>query len=419
MKINITLISFIVFLFSCQKEIEVTEPRSFEEEAIAYIKQSLPVDEIGSLDLKNFTTLVTSDKEAIGIKFFLKAERRRFLLVSKDENVFKASWVSWSTDNNANSIVVEQVENREERKVIFQEGRQIQLYKNGALIKTTYTETISRSVTPLPNVVVYAYIGGKETQLISYGWLGGGTTNLFKYLPIVPPDEIDYGQPLDDGNIEEVVELEPSSNSEVVNLEKLLNCLMNLAKDSNNIYKITLYSDIPANGLPELALAPDEDDLSNFNPGHTFIRLSIMQNGTNYEQYFGFYPKTSLKGSSSIPTASVIKNDRDHEYNASITRTIDVSTFYQTVSKAIQWSIKDYDLDDYNCTDYAVGLFNTNNPNPLIIDEKIILPFYMNQDATTPQGLYKTLLKKSNNPAVSVSVKGAQVGTGLGICDKQ
>ncbi|MGN6402708.1 MAG: hypothetical protein ACTHMD_19780, partial [Flavisolibacter sp.] len=63
------------------------------------------------------------------------------------------------------------------------------------------------------------------------------------------------------------------------------------------------------------------------------------------------------------------------EINASIEMTISESQFNTIKQNAINWSKRNYALGDYNCTNYAMDIFNSVRGIPISVDPyKVILP---------------------------------------------
>jgi hypothetical protein len=109
---------------------------------------------------------------------------------------------------------------------------------------------------------------------------------------------------------------------------------------------------------------------------------------------------------------SKIVNNGGHEYNASITMTnVSLIDFNAAMNLALSNSTLLYDLNDYNCTDYAVGVFNQVMPfnNQLNVPDHIT-GFGVNYK-TTPNSLYKTLKQMKQSGEFQGSI---QIGTGNG-----
>ena len=123
---------------------------------------------------------------------------------------------------------------------------------------------------------------------------------------------------------------------------------------SNASFSVTLYARQPnANTRDTWAwglLGPDV--------GHTFISVSSTENSHTNTLVFGFYPEENIVKPSSPASASAIQNNGGDKYTVSITYSLDCIHFNEILSQAIILSTTDYNLNDYNCTDYGVQILN-------------------------------------------------------------
>jgi hypothetical protein len=119
---------------------------------------------------------------------------------------------------------------------------------------------------------------------------------------------------------------------------------------------------------------------------------------------------------------SKIKDDgvESHEYDASFTLPNISQLDFQTVENmAINLAgSQEYSLYNYNCTDYALQVFNS-----ILVNNPITVPDWIGSFTginfgTTPNGLYNTLVGMKtfapgvNNPNVSVGPKYAPASAG-------
>lgn len=100
---------------------------------------------------------------------------------------------------------------------------------------------------------------------------------------------------------------------------------------------------------------------TDVDPGHTFIRL-VKRNadGTVVDRTLGFYPAGAVnnplkKGSSEADGRLVDDTGKHHEVMES--RTIDEAAFKAGLEYIDANHEARYNLDDYNCTDFAIGFF--------------------------------------------------------------
>jgi hypothetical protein len=113
-------------------------------------------------------------------------------------------------------------------------------------------------------------------------------------------------------------------------------------------------------------------------------------------QNIGFYPKSNYKSITYAPTAGKLVDNAGHEFNASLFMNLTPAQLSSVLVRMQQLSNLNYDVDQYNCTDWALDIFNHTRTN------KLEIPLYglpgspMTQSTRTPQGLYHKLQQMSN-----------------------
>jgi hypothetical protein len=192
-----------------------------------------------------------------------------------------------------------------------------------------------------------------------------------------------------------------------IDLTQLFNCF-NQIPDNGAFYSIKIYADVPVNDHPYFLTD------GGFNPGHSFISLTKTNGSQSITQSFGFYPINGRKSVSMLPGDSKIVNNAGHEYDASMEMTISASDFNIAKTKAKSLAdTKQYDLDGYNCTDFAVDVFNSVRPNDPIIVPDWFGPETGKNFGTTPNGLFYHLRSRVNNPLVNIGTGQSIQGAGL------
>jgi hypothetical protein len=196
-----------------------------------------------------------------------------------------------------------------------------------------------------------------------------------------------------------------------IDLAAFLRCFDNVP-DAGATYSVTLNAALPNDN------DPDELEV-NSHPGHAFITMTKTNGSNTVTQSFGFYPRIGRKSISMGDVTSAIKNDGNHKVNASIKMdNILESQFQALQSSAISLAFLSYDLNDFNCTDFALRVFNvirgTNKitiPNTVGI---ILNPMGLVVDyGQTPNGLYKFLNANSSSYSnISIGVTAAPASHG-------
>lgn len=175
-----------------------------------------------------------------------------------------------------------------------------------------------------------------------------------------------------------------------IDLEKYFNCFNNVP-DNGATYTIRLCSDLPVNG-------DSWPVTSGATPGHTFLTITKINGNQFVTQSFGFYP---ISGPRSIwgSCTSKMVDDENHEFNASISMPIDQSQFNTIKNLAMSYVTTDYNLHDFNCSDFALNCFNSVRSTPIEVSDTYRTINY----GTTPNGIYEKLkdMKDNNHPEAS------------------
>lgn len=161
-----------------------------------------------------------------------------------------------------------------------------------------------------------------------------------------------------------VIEAEDVDRS--INICDALTCFDLLTMNPNGTYEITLYIDQPKAGSSTAwvwGLGPDV--------GHTFIGLKAIENGIVTSVLFGFYPMQGVYTTPVVPTApGEVRNDaidatgeiNPRPYDIAIrldVTTSDFNEFITIINSQFCESVPTYNLNTYNCTDFALGFFNS------------------------------------------------------------
>jgi hypothetical protein len=128
-------------------------------------------------------------------------------------------------------------------------------------------------------------------------------------------------------------------------------------------------------------------------------------------QNIGFYPKSGWKTTiTNAPIDGKFVDNSGHEFNASFKMKLTPQQFNTTLIKARQLAkYPRYDIDEFNCTDFAISVFNETRSTKLQIPLYQIPGGMAVAGTSTPQGFYRDskgmdkqiywtlLLKKRNN----------------------
>lgn len=201
--------------------------------------------------------------------------------------------------------------------------------------------------------------------------------------------------------------------SQIVDINKMMKCFGNIS-DIGATYKIQLCVAIADINNPATMWKPIK------NVGHAFLTFTKTNGNQSISQSIGFYPATAVKSLSFGLTASTILNDgfsgEEHGYNASLTlQDLSKNDFNTVIGQAITLGTHDYDLNDFNCANFAVYSINSirgSSPiNSVSITKNVYVPPSSYAPVTysqSPSGLYQALamLKNSN----SVDAANIEIG---------
>ncbi len=159
-------------------------------------------------------------------------------------------------------------------------------------------------------------------------------------------------------------------------------------------YFLTLAADIPDNNNPGKVHFQRE-------PGHVFLILTRKDTltGASRSMVWGFYPRRPLSSIFFKRVKSEVRDNGHREYNIGLTCILTAAGLDSLKSSALQLSFKKYDLNRFNCYDYAVNLFNSVQKQLTVPVSYMRFPFMLGKGGT-PCSIYKdiSLLSSSALP---------------------
>jgi hypothetical protein len=182
---------------------------------------------------------------------------------------------------------------------------------------------------------------------------------------------------------------------------KKLNTFSNASESVT--YFLTLAADIPDNNNPGKVLFQKE-------PGHVFLILTKKDSvsGGSQSMVWGFYPRRPLSSIFLKRVKSELRDNGNREYNISITCRLTADGLDSLRSAAVALSFKKYDLNRFNCYDYAVNLFNAVQKQLTVPVSYMRFPLVLGKGGT-PCSLYKDIAEM----APSALPVGFTVQTGV------
>jgi hypothetical protein len=119
-------------------------------------------------------------------------------------------------------------------------------------------------------------------------------------------------------------------------------------------YLVTVFVEQPVIGAHKMWAIKN----GNIDAGHSFVMLEkINTDGTKVKQVIGFYPAKSPSPTNPEVPGIVVDNS-GHDYNVSVTYPAVKQAFEIILDKLDNWATVNYNLNNKNCTDFAVEVGN-------------------------------------------------------------
>lgn len=180
-------------------------------------------------------------------------------------------------------------------------------------------------------------------------------------------------------------------------LKERFQCFYPLISEAE--YFIELCADVPDNGDPDRVYVKNET-------GHVFIILGKILPDTKdtIAQVFGFYPRRPASSLIFKNVRSEILDNGNRIYDASIRKLISAEDLRVIISKALELTELKYNLNKFNCYDYAVAVYNATPGVRKLPFVHIRFPFIAGKGGS-PVGLYRQLLNlKNSNEYISEKI---------------
>lgn len=426
MKKLLTIVLIVSLTISCRKSGSLTNPQNSADYISLVkhsLKDSLSANDYASLD---FSHAIRCSVDSLNIYLLRvplagKAITGDFLLVKTDVSgqVLKGKFISITKDSKAKasfngSITYRSLHAGAVRSFNIAKGHIIRLPTIRLNMMETEDPDIEIDGGDLPDVMVVGYISG-----------GGGISYADWYSLMGMLDEGGgYYSPADvgayagggTGSVPTIrIDVDQPENVPAIDVKKYLNCFGS-TQSPDATYTVTIATDIPVDGDPSRLF-----NWSDASPGHTYIELYKNDDASSglIQQNIGFYPNSSWKVTSGGDVSSKIGDDAGHEYNARYTISVTASQFQSALNTVQGLSTHNYNIAAFNCTDFALAVFNAAGGNLSIPQYQI--PGYPNgtTGSNTPQGVYQQLSAMAINGTPNIQTNGnkAYGGTSHGPCN--
>jgi hypothetical protein len=215
-----------------------------------------------------------------------------------------------------------------------------------------------------------------------------------------------------------LVDVDTYVDHPAVDVGQYLKCFDGIA-DAGAVCEVGIYSDVPVDSDPNKIF-----DFSTGSPGHTFIQIkkTSADGSKSIIQNIGFYPKAGFKTAlTNAPVDAKFVDDADHEFNAGYTKSLTPDEFRSILTEILYLKNIQYDIDNFNCTDWALDIFNKQGYG-------LDIPLYdipgnlPTTGTSMPQGVYNKLAEmKKNNDAhtdnIQIGFLKAWVANSNGPCN--
>ncbi|MEO7488858.1 MAG: hypothetical protein ABIU77_17235 [Ferruginibacter sp.] len=216
------------------------------------------------------------------------------------------------------------------------------------------------------------------------------------------------------------IDFETGNLDPAVDLAKFLKCFTGII-DAGSTCTIKILTDIPMDGDPFAFF-----DYKTGSPGHTFLQFNKTNGSQSVQQNIGFYPVLDWKSIfATTPQTGKFVDNQGHEFNASLSMNLSPDKFKEVLMhmQYLSQFVK-YDLDEYNCTDFALDIFNyRRDGSPLTIQKFDISAGLAPDGSNTPQGLYQKLESMGKNTSdpesKNITIPGVKgfAGNSNGACN--
>jgi len=270
----------------------------------------------------------------------------------------------------------------------------------------------------LPEVVVVGYYSSDGFSFSDWlsleGMFSGGGTSSGYYSSLDYPYGGGGGESHSSSEqvyeeVPQLIDFEEGVNESAINVENYLKCFSTVP-DNGATCSIEILADIPIDGNPN-----EFFDWQNGSPGHTFLQLKKSNGDQNIMQNIGFYPVSGWKTFlTSTSLEGKFVDNGGHEFNASLTMNISPQQLQSAITEILYLSrFVRYDIDEYNCTDFALEVFNyVRSPASAIDIPKYDIPGGTSPTGTsTPEGLYQKLQsmkKAAGAEAANIELPGGK-----------
>ena len=388
------IISFVCLCFgACRRQVDPTSTNN--NDIAAYLKEHLSAQDFGQVDFSKLTISKAEDTYA-KVGFIGKDFGRDFILLKYDDQVIidgkiieisLDDEVTVSTDGSITRYTLDRKE-VEKQKIV-----------NGfvtAFDGNASSRVASGPINLMPLLLQMHYREGPNLpfELVNYINIQRAYNNLPNGSHVYYYEATENKHETSDGGYRPPATITVTQDGDdhppALDIQKIIDCFKTVA-DLGATCTVELYTDIPVDTDPNLYV-----NWQQLSPGHSFMRITKSNRGKFVSQDIGFYPQNSFKSILTDPVPGILVDDSKHEYNAAIKINVDFSRLASVFFYIKKFSLKSrYDIDDFNCSDFAVTVFNLARPEKRLVIPKYKVPGGETAEGTTtPQALYLELKRR-------------------------
>lgn len=213
-----------------------------------------------------------------------------------------------------------------------------------------------------------------------------------------------------------LIDIENQDDKTAIDIQKFINCF-NAIPDAGSTCSIEILTDIPVDKDPNKIF-----DFGSNSPGHTFLNIRKQNGSQSVSQNIGFYPAAGWKTIlTNAPIDGKFVDNGQHEFNAGFKINITPEKLNSAFMEMLRDKNNKYDIDNYNCTDWAMDVFNAAGAN-FQIPLYDIPGNYPSTGTRMPNGVYNRLkeMKAAGDPQapnINIGFVKAWAGTSTGPCN--
>ena len=385
-----------------------------------YLRQHVIAPIFRSIDTGGMDTMTIGHLRYVRVPFTGIPIQQKFILLTQDEQgVMTAAGIiemAFTANPVTGTFRSSYLDGTLAMSGTIDEGH-LSIKERQVSVNQSLTETLSLVpgaapiYTPLPEVIVYPSSGGDPYYYLPAIRLlaphqiynpalgattGGGGGTGSGYAVYTRAASSGPGATRFPSNRPTTITVELSYAKPAINVSSYFKCFDNVPSNGAR-YAVNVLVDLPVNDNPSQVFNPTSGAV-----GHAFLAFTKTNGSSSVTQYIGFAatkPFAAMFLTTAVP-GKLIDNE-SHKYNASLTIPVSAAGFDRALNATVQQDGSSYDIANFNCVDFSLGVVNSISPNFLTVQPLPLPGSPVTMD--TPGSLYLKLaqMKAAGNPNVS------------------